>query len=128
VKCYVGGHCNPQEYDFVAVCFANSRAEAKRIMWSRSDLSDECDGEFTNIRIARKPEFDSLADKEKVEAYVVNDQSVLRQMGWRCEGDHICDSCGLSEMDGDYPVCDECGQCSECGHVDDCESREQAHD
>lgn len=123
MKCYVGGNCCPQEYDFVAVCFANSRAEAKRLMWHKTDLYYECDGEFTSVRVVRKPEFDSLEDKEKTEAYAVNDPAVLRQMGWRCEGDNLCDSCGLAEMDGDFPVCEECGQCNECGHDSECETK-----
>ena len=48
---------------------------------------------------------------------------VLRLVGWSCEGDWRCDSCGLAEMDGDdeaWHVCRECNQCGECGHDDDC--------
>lgn len=39
---------------------------------------------------------------------------VLRRYHYRYEGDGSCDTCGLYEMDGRFPVCEECGQCPEC--------------
>lgn len=47
--------------------------------------------------------------------------AVLRRLGWRCEGDSSCETCGLYEMDGTAPVCGECHQCQECGC--DCEDK-----
>jgi hypothetical protein len=44
-----------------------------------------------------------------------------REVGFSCDGDARCDSCGLADLDGEFPVCPECNQCVECGHDDDCE-------
>lgn len=46
---------------------------------------------------------------------VENDFAVLRKVGWRMEGDASCDTCGLYELDGEFPVCEGCGQCADCG-------------
>lgn len=121
MKCYVGGHVDPFEYDFVAVCFAHSRAEAKRTMWKHSDnLQDECNGNWMSVRVVRKKEHDELFDKSKDQPYVVIDEKTLRLMGWRHEGDELCESCGLAEMGDAFPICMECYQCVECGHNDSC--------
>lgn len=49
---------------------------------------------------------------------------VLRQLGWRVEGESTCDTCGLAAMDDErFRVCEECNQCLECGHDQDCELR-----
>lgn len=114
MKCYFGGSTTPFEYDFVEVCFAASAAEAKRIMWNKTDLPEECDHEWDNARVIRKPEFDHLIENDRSEAYIVRDDKTLRAMGWMKEGDNRCESCGLAEMEGEFPVC-ECGQCAECG-------------
>jgi hypothetical protein len=44
-----------------------------------------------------------------------------REVGFAVDGDNRCASCGLADMDGEFPICDECGQCEECGHDEDCE-------
>lgn len=49
---------------------------------------------------------------------------VLREIGWHCEDDSSCDSCGLYEMDGAFPVCEDCMQCSVCG----CECEDEDED
>jgi hypothetical protein len=49
--------------------------------------------------------------------YVSADDDELRLCGFRCDGDSSCDTCGLYEMDGKYPVCEGCHQCEEC-HCD----------
>lgn len=50
-----------------------------------------------------------------------DDPEVLRQMGWRIEGERTCDTCGLAPMDLErYRVCSECHQCLECGHEEEC--------
>jgi hypothetical protein len=51
--------------------------------------------------------------------YVSADDEELRLCNFRSESDSSCDTCGLFEMDGKYPVCDGCNQCEECGC--DCE-------
>lgn len=56
---------------------------------------------------------------------IVNDSKhngkFRREVGFSCEGDDRCCTCGLAEFDGRFPVCPECNQCSECGCDDDCE-------
>lgn len=44
-----------------------------------------------------------------------------REVGFSCDGDSRCDTCGLADLDGEFPVCPECNQCEECGHEEDCE-------
>ncbi len=56
------------------------------------------------------------------EPFIEGDYSILRDLGFMCESDSSCDTCGLYEMDGEFPVCDECGQCPDCGHSDYCET------
>ena len=38
----------------------------------------------------------------------------LRAIGWGVEGDSSCSTCGLYTMDGEFPLCEECGDCEEC--------------
>ncbi len=52
--------------------------------------------------------------REGERAYIEGDNELLRHLGFRCESDRTCDTCGLAEMDGEYPVCQDCGQCEEC--------------
>lgn len=118
MKCYFGGSRQPFEYDFVSACFANTAAEAKKLMWDKADLSIECDNDWHDARIIRKPEFDGLLDSGKTEPYIIRDDKTLRFMGWHIEGDRQCDSCGLFSFDDAFPVC-ECGQCIECGCEDE---------
>jgi len=120
MKCYVGGSQKPHDHEFVEACFARNAKEAKSIMWKCGNLSEECDGDYMGTRIIRKPEYDRLHDPKKDAPYIVADQQTLREMGWRMECDDICDSCGLSAFEGEYPVCEECGQCNECGCTQTC--------
>lgn len=121
MKCYVGGHVDPSEHEFVAVCFASDRRQAKNIMWAHSErLQDECDGDWMAARVVRNKKFDNMLDPEKTSSYIVNDERTLRMMGWRKEGDSLCESCGLAEMGGEFPTCRECYQCNECGHNEAC--------
>lgn len=46
--------------------------------------------------------------------------SVLRRYDFACDGDDLCEVCGLAEMDGHHPVCRQCGACGDCGHRDTC--------
>lgn len=125
LKCYVGGSYDPFEYEYVEACFAESRKEAKRLLWKHTDLPEECDHEWMNARVVRKKEYDALLDPDAKSAYVVTDRAVLRQMHWGCEDDMRCEACGLAEMNGDWPVCDDCGQCPDCGHDDECSEGSQ---
>jgi hypothetical protein len=38
-----------------------------------------------------------------------------RAIGFSCEGDDLCEECGLWSIGGQYPVCEGCGACSGCG-------------
>ena len=121
MKCYVAGSSNPQEYNFVEVCFAGSTKEAKSFMWKRSHrLSDECDGDYMDVRVNRSKENDKFLDKSESTPYLVSDSATLRQMGWRNEDDAICAHCGMAEMGDEFPVCEQCESCGECGHDDEC--------
>lgn len=123
LKCYKGGSYDWDEFEFVAVCFAHDRNEAKRLLWSGSRLAEECDDEWHLARVIRSEDGDKHLACGADDAYIVRDDKTLRLLGWRYEDDNICDSCGLAEMDL-HPVCDGCGQCDECGC--DCEELEQA--
>lgn len=115
MKCYFGGSQEPNDYEFVEACFANTALEAKLLMWTQGRLKEECDDDYNGARIIRKPYYDCLRDTKKEAPYIVCDQSTLREMGWGMDGDNRCDSCGLSEFEGEYPVCEDCCQCSDCG-------------
>jgi hypothetical protein len=79
------------------------------------------------MQVGRCKEHDHLIEKlDCKEPHVIHDTSVLRQMGWFCECDQSCTTCGLATMDGDFPLCEHCEQCAECGHLDDCASRKTA--
>lgn len=44
---------------------------------------------------------------------------VLREMGWRSEGETSCDHCGLYALDyKHWSVCDDCCRCPECAEHD----------
>src|SRR5690625_3595399 len=124
LKCWFAGARRPFEYTHTDIVFANSHKEARKTVWARRwQTQEECGFEFTSLKLYRKPEHDQLATGS--EPYVVTDRETLRGLGWQCEGDNRCGSCGLAEWDGKYPVCQECSQCIECGCLDDCESAKQ---
>lgn len=119
MKCYFGGSNSPYaEFSFTSACFAQNAKEAKKLMWNEGVLSDECDGDWLDANVVRKEQYETLIDTTKTEPYIIEDPKTLRLMGWGMEGDIRCDTCGLAEYDGAYPVCEECGQCEECGHSD----------
>jgi len=126
MKCYFAGSKNPYEYSHVEACFARTSKEAKAFMWKHSHrLSDECDGEYMDLRVARQPAHDKHLDESKTEPYIVSDESALRQMGWSHEGDARCIHCDLATLDDKFPVCEECDACEDCGHGDECTNTEE---
>lgn len=127
MKCYFAGSSNPQEYPYVDACFAASSKEAKAFMWKHSHrISDECDGDYMDMRVKYQKEYNGLVDPSKTEPYLVVSNKTLRQMGWANEGEHYCDCCGLAANGLDkFEVCAICGQCGECGHYDKCEDHYQ---
>lgn len=115
MKCYFGGSSYPGSHIYVEACFANSHKEAKKILWrDGSELAHECDGNYFDLRVKRHEMFDNLYDKSKTEAYVVNDDKTLREMGWLCDGDSSCAKCGLYTLDNKFPLNDH-SLCEDCG-------------
>ncbi len=128
LKCYVGGSKDPWEYSHVDACFANDAKQAKKLMWKRGRLSEECEGDWLDARVVRAPEHDKLLDHEADMPYVVRSPNILRNMGWKMEDEYICDSCGLAPMGIEkFEVCNDCGMCADCAADDDekCECKSQ---
>jgi len=122
MKIYYGGCISPAEFDFVIACFAPNGKEAKQLMWKHGELAEECEGEWISARVIRKPEHDHLLGNDgRTDAHVIQDDETYREMGWMIDGDSRCDSCGLADYDGKWPVCSDCQQCEECGHDENCE-------
>ncbi len=120
LKCYFGGSRDiSREFEFVAVCFAKNQKEARRLLWTDGELREHCEHEFFQLRVIRQKAFDHHQNGDST-GYLVTNIDTLRDMGWRYEGDEICEACDLYEQDGRFPVCIECYRCSECGHHEDC--------
>ena len=132
MKCYTAGSTNPHDWPIVEVCFAERSKQAKAFLWKNSGrLSDECDGDYLDVRVLRNKDHDKFLDQSKTEPYLVKDTKVLRQMGWAMEGEQACDCCGLHAMDIDeFSVCSMCGQCQECAPDTDsgCDDCDTEHD
>lgn len=119
LRCFIGVVPTDDNFSFHSICFANNSKEAKKIMWKYSELQDVADGNYLAARAKRCSEYDHLLDDSKCSAYIVRDNKTLRKVGWMVDGDESCITCGLYEMDGDFKICDKCGNCEECGC--DCE-------
>lgn len=122
LKMYSAGARYPGEFSVVAACIARTHKEAKKLFWAGSGaLREECDWQFTDMRVGRAKEHDEFVGLiAELGPHVIHDTAITRRMGWWCEGDKHCSDCGLAAMDGDFPVCDSCGLCSECGHDETC--------
>lgn len=121
LRCWFASSKEETEFNYIEVVFARSHQEAKTTAWKRGwDIVDECDNNYLNLKISRKKEFDHLASG--VAPYICRDKKTLREMWIMLEGDAVCDSCGKAEFEGEFPVCEECGQCVVCGHMDDCQT------
>ena len=126
LKMYTAGSRYPSEYSVVAACVARTHKEAKKLLWAGSgNLRQECDWQFTDLRVSRSKSDDQIAASiQPQEPHVIEDTAITRQMGWFCSGDAGCSCCGLYEMDGDFPLCQDCGFCAECGHDEKCVSKQ----
>ena len=121
LRIYFGGSVCPGDFDYVSACFAHTAREAKKLMWAQGDLAEECDWNYTDARVSWQRAYDGLAASLGVtEPRLIRDTKTQRDLGWSLDGDSRCESCDKATFDGDYPVCEECGQCAECGHTDDC--------
>lgn len=101
----------------------SSLVYAESVAQARSLGAHELGIDYAYVRGTRKPEYDSHATGEP---RVERDGAVLRRLGWRCEDENQCESCGLYPMDLDqFEVCTSCALCKECGHDDECEKNEK---
>lgn len=96
--------------------YAYTEGGAKVMAVSNSSVFDDPD----ELIAERLPEADTHVLENAKLPYVETSDHVLRMLGWHDEGDRRCATCGLAEMGGAFPVCDECYQCNECGHHDEC--------
>lgn len=96
--------------------FAHTNAEARKI-----SQCDSGETKYRDFRAARIPEMDRFLNPAADKAYAVTDLAIMREAGWRCDGDEQCELCELYSMDSaEYDVCDECFQCKVCGHDKGC--------
>ena len=115
MKVYVGGTSE----EVCGACVANSAKEAKAMLWNDSDVRDACDGDYYNLRVRRSRQHDSVAREYQEPVGVIRGLGTLRAMGFLVDGDPACVSCGLYTMDGEFPLCPDCGYCEDCGHAED---------
>lgn len=127
LQVYFGGSASPNEFSYVAACFAHTARDARKLMWARSGrLCEDCYDDFTMLRVVRQRGHDALAAELGVtEPQLITDDSIQRDLGWSLEGDDRCEQCERATFDGDYPLCDECRQCADCGHASGCAEHAQ---
>lgn len=116
MKVYVGGSAT----NVCAACVASCIGEAKAFLWGSPDVRDECEFDYTRLRVSRERRSDIVARAWSLETGVVRNSAALRAMGFGIDGDPACVSCGLYTMDGEFPLCPDCEQCADCGHAEDC--------
>lgn len=125
LRCYFAGAITPScdEFEFVEACFARNATEARALIWREGRrIKDECENRRSDLRLQPRPDLDFLADKHEIfEPRIVWEDKILRDMGWRVDGDEQCAHCERFSLDGLWPVCEECDRCSECGHEDGCQ-------
>jgi hypothetical protein len=122
MKAYMVHDGDPSEK--AVLVFARTAQEARKIGNGWDDIG--CDG-FLTVRAVRFPGADKFAHPDKG-SYVERKTATLRQAGWREEGDYTCGHCGLAEMGGEFPLCEECDACPDCGHADDCPNKIQSEE
>lgn len=108
MKAWIVHDGDPTEY--ADLVFAGSESKAidisKQHPWSVIEW--QCDEQ------AWKADRLPRADGKQSTEGLCQDDYLMREMGWRCDGDGICGTCGLATFDGRFPVCESCGQCNEC--------------
>ncbi len=98
--------------------FARTKREARSIGYVYVDVPF-IDVEVDEIREPAPSAVALLVGEPRA----VHDRASIRQFGFRCMEDPVCDCCDLAEMDGAFPLCGDCDLCEECGHRDDCPRR-----
>lgn len=83
MKCYFGGARYPGTFVYVEACFAHSHKQAKKLLQDHSsELNQECEGNYVELRVRLHEEFNHLCDPNKTEAYIISDDATLRKIGW----------------------------------------------
>lgn len=111
---------HPEDGGKWALVYAFTEAEARDLALPHVSVryhQGDWEPEPRDFGVQRAPEADAFARADdRVEGRI----RVERLIGWRCEGDSTCSTCGLAEFDGEFPVCEDCQNCDECGHDTDC--------
>ncbi len=101
----------PSGIEAIAIYARDARLE-------QGDLGEYEDNEVRDLKVESVRGV--VADGEP---RVITDPGILRQAGWRYEGESACVSCGCAANGmEEYKVCLDCDMCMECGH-DDFEGR-----
>jgi len=115
----------PEEYAELIV--AESEHQARVIGFHVTDLGSNHGVNMEDLDVEKVTHYsgsDKQIPQEEIDKLGFGDMhisgapeevAILRDLGWECDGDQRCTCCGLAELDGQFPVCDECDQCSECG-------------
>lgn len=103
MNAYIVHDGHPDEY--AVLVFSDNESEA--IEYAKAEDLDIAFIEANPIAWVSIPNYIAIYG-------VCNDTAVQRKYGFWCDGDDCCGSCGLYEMDGKFPVCEDCGQCEEC--------------
>ena len=106
-------YCNADERIWAAI-WAESEEEAIRYFNQHCDINrtwKDKDEEGTHCKmipdLGCHPEHPGTHEEQR--------PRVLRKLGWKQDGEHSCNTCGLFAFGmEEYRVCDECSQCPEC--------------
>ena len=134
LKAYLVGDPNYgwREGGSEALVFAYNRKQAISIGRNRVEYHD-----FDTLKAIRNRDADRIfswpgnrphQDIAHHVPFVMPWLSGFREMGWQCEGDDVCQACGLYSMDGHFRVCEECDNCSECGCAYECSNYDHSDD
>lgn len=90
--------------------------EAEALEWANANYGGECPkGEDPGIRVVSVMDQNKRSKPEQAAVHRERRMSVLRDAGWREEGESACDCCGLYAIGySEYRVCGECYLCPEC--------------
>jgi hypothetical protein len=112
------------EYEYWELVWANSEDDAKRLYVEH--YKGQCDpnnDQFGDGVTVEQVDAAKMAgvEPQKQGTHFDGRYSVMREFGWRCDGESSCEVCGRYAMDTPaWRVCDECNTCLECGHAGDC--------
>ena len=101
-------------YGWWEAVWATSEDEA--LAWAKANCGGECPrGQDPGIRVVSAMEQNTRSKPQLAAVHRERRLSVLRDAGWREEGESACDCCGLYAIGcSEYRVCGECYLCPEC--------------